>query len=166
MKRILSFVKLLPALFLAAILVVAGCKAAPRLPPIDGTALYNYITKDNDYTKWKMWPGKSALYPGREPHGAMLTTYVTDNAFSAIQGKKGKIPEGSIIVKENYMPDRQLAAVTVMYKVKGFDPAHNDWFWLKYAPDGKIDVAGKVDMCYDCHGQQKDNDFIYTSSLK
>ncbi|MBI2861046.1 MAG: cytochrome P460 family protein [Chloroflexi bacterium] len=147
-------------------LVVVGCKAAAPTPATDGTSLYNYITQQNDYHKWKMWPGKQALYPGTEPHGALLTTYVTDNAFSAIDGKEGSIPNGSIVVKENYMPDKTLAAITVMYKVKGYDPEHNDWFWLKYAPDGKIDVSGKVDMCYGCHGGKRDNDYIMTSPLR
>ncbi|MBI2906786.1 MAG: cytochrome P460 family protein [Chloroflexi bacterium] len=113
-----------------------------------------------------MWPGKQALYPGTEPHGALLTTYVTDGAFSAIDGKKGSIPNGSIIVKENYMPDKTLAAVTVMYKVKGYDSANNDWFWLKYAPNGAIDAQGKVGDCIACHGKRRDNDFIFTGSLK
>ncbi|MBI2831594.1 MAG: cytochrome P460 family protein [Chloroflexi bacterium] len=148
------------------ILFVSGCTSRPALPEPAGGDLYNYITSTAKYTEWKMWPGKQALYPGTEPHGMLLTTYVTDGAFSAITGKIGNIPEGGIIVKENYMPDRTLAAITVMYKVKGYDSANNDWFWLKYAPDGTIDVQGKVQMCIDCHGQQKANDYIWTSGLK
>lgn len=151
---------------LVFLLTAAGCTARAPAPAAEGISLYSYITKDNKYSNWKMWPGKQALYPGPEPHGKLLTTYVTDKAFSAIDGKKGSIPNGSIIVKENYMPDGKLDAITVMYKVKSFDPANNDWFWLKYAPDGAIDVQGKVDMCIACHGKVRDNDFIYTSSLK
>lgn len=98
-------------------LVAVGCKS--EMPAADGTALYNYINDTSRYTEWRMWPGKEALYPGTEPHGMLLTTYVTDGAFSAIEGKKGSIPDGSIIVKENYMPDETLAAVTVMYKIEG-----------------------------------------------
>jgi len=149
-------------------LALAGCAAepAPTGPETDGVALRDYITNTTKYTDWKMWPGKQALYLGTEPHGMLLTTYVTDGAFSAIDGKKGSIPDRSIIVKENYMPDKTLAAITVMYKVKGYDQANNDWFWLKYAPDGTIDVSGKVQMCIDCHGGQKANDFIFTSPLK
>ncbi|MBI4296041.1 MAG: cytochrome P460 family protein [Chloroflexi bacterium] len=155
-------------LALGGVLVIAvACKPAPALPAANGTALLNYITRENDYTKWKMWPGRDALYVGKsEPHGAFLTTYVTDTAFSAIEGKKGSIPYGSIIVKENYTPDKKLAAVTVMYKVKGFDPEHKDWFWLEYFPDGKIEFSGKVDMCNSCHGARKENDYIFTSDLK
>lgn len=35
----------------------------------------------------------------------------------------------SIVVKENYKPDKTLAAITVMHKVAGFDPAGGDWLF-------------------------------------
>jgi len=113
-----------------------------------------------------MWPGKTALYPGTLPHGALLTTYVNDVAYKAIRAKKGKLPNGSIVVKENYMPDKSLAALTVMYKVKGYNSEANDWFWAKYMPDGKIEAEGKVDMCIGCHGMKKWNDYVLTAPLK
>lgn len=53
-----------------------------------------------------------------------------------------------------------------MYKEKGYDAEHNDWFWAKYTPDGKVDAEGKVKACYDCHGQRKDNDYIWTGEIK
>ncbi|MBI4294907.1 MAG: cytochrome P460 family protein [Chloroflexi bacterium] len=161
MKRVTSV-----SMVIALLFILVACAPKPALPRADGRDLYNYITGTAQYTGWKMWPGKQALYPGTEPHGMLLTTYVTDGAFSAINGKKGSISNGSIIVKENYMPDKTLAAVTVMYKVKGYDPANNDWFWLKYAPDGTINVQGKAQGCIDCHGQARNNDFIWTSPLK
>ncbi len=34
----------------------------------------------------------------------------------------GPMPAGAIVVKENYMPDKKLAAITVMYKVAGYNP--------------------------------------------
>jgi len=89
-----------------------------------------------------------------------------------IEGKKGILPDESIIVKENFGPDKKLAAITVMYKEKGYDPAHNDWFWAKYQPDGTIDAEGKVKGCIDCHGLPKDifkdktNDYVWSSDLR
>lgn len=159
MKRNIAYAVL--ALFL--VFEFLGC-VGTTAPKPDGAALYNYI-QENPYKNWKAWPGKDALYPGKEPHGFLLATYVTDDAFSSIKDKKS-IPYGSIIVKENYNPDRELVAVTVMYKVKGYDSEHGDWFWLKYSPDGVIDDAGKVKECIDCHGQKKDNDYIFTDDIK
>ncbi len=113
-----------------------------------------------------MWPGKGAFYPAELPHGAFLTTYVTDAVFSDIQGKKGAISDGGIIVKENYTPAKQLEALTVMYKVKGYDAANNDWFWVKYTADGSIEAEGRPEKCLQCHSRQRDNDFLFTGEIK
>lgn len=140
-------------------------EAAKMAPAAEGMALWTYL-KQIDYTKLPMWPGKEAFYPGTQPHGALLTTYVNETALTDIQAKKGTLSAGSIIVKENYMPDKKLAAVTVIYKVEGYNPNANDWFWAKYAPDGKIEAEGKVAGCIGCHGQKKDNDYLFTGEVK
>jgi hypothetical protein len=138
----------------------------------NGKMLYNYITNDSSYKMWQMWPGKEEFYPGKEPHGSLLTTYVTDDALSAIESGAGTLPDGSIIVKENYMADKTLAALTVMFKKAGYDPGNNDWFWVRYLPNGTITAEGKVKLCIDCHNKPKAefdnqiNDYIFTSNLK
>ena len=45
--------------------------------------------------------------------------------------KAGVMPNGAIVLKENYTPEENLAATTVMYKKTGYNPDHNDWYWLK-----------------------------------
>ncbi|MEM4658298.1 MAG: cytochrome P460 family protein [Candidatus Methanosuratincola sp.] len=130
-----------------------------------------------EYRKtWKMWPGKEPFYKGREPHGALLTTYVSDGAYDAITQRKGVMPEGAVIIKENYMPGKQLAAITVMKKIKGYNPEAGDWFWVKFLPDGRVETmesggmemkaAGKVGMCISCHSARADNDYLYTGDIK
>lgn len=163
------------AIFVVSIFL--GCVSAPQKTELkaDGKSVFDFITKEN-YKNWKKWPGTGEMYPRStekpsEPHGAFLTTYVNDDTYAAIEGKKGILPEESIIVKENYDADKKLAAITVMYKEKGYDPAHNDWFWAKYQPNGTIDAEGKVEGCIDCHGLPKDifkdktNDYIWSSDL-
>jgi hypothetical protein len=139
---------------------------AKKMPAADGKALWDYLKMEKYAKNWKMWPGKKAFYPGKEPHGALLTTYVNKIAYDAIKGKKGQLPDGAIIVKENYSPDKKLGALTVMYKVKGYNPAAGDWFWVKYLPDGKVAVEGKVDACINCHASAKANDYVGTAPLK
>lgn len=172
MKKVMfSIVLLICCTFLFYGLVLAeGKKSKAVKKPVSveasGKALWDYLVK-NDYTKkWKMWPGKKALYKGTEPHGALLTTYVNDTALKGIKSKKGVLPNGSIVAKENYSPDKKLMAITVMYKVKGYNPEAGDWFWVKYAPDGKIAGEGKMDMCINCHSKKKENDYLFTGSLK
>ena len=131
----------------------------------DGRELYSYITDEDPYKQWELWPGKGELYAGTSPHGVILTTYVSDSVYSAIESKKGVMPYESIIVKENYDSDRQLIAISVLYKVKDYDAEHNDWFWAKYSEDGSIDAEGKVTGCIVCHGSRMDNDYIFTGDL-
>lgn len=134
------------------------------LPGPDAVKLYDYIAKYKPYDTWELWPGKGRLYSGREPHGALLTTYVNSEAYFSI-GKKVQMADGSIIVKENYTSSKKLDALTVMYKIQGYNPEAGDWFWAKYDPYGRVLASGKVQACIGCHGANKGNDFIMTEKL-
>jgi len=135
------------------------------LPGPDAEKLNEYIIRNDPYRAWGMWPGKEKLYKGTEPHGALLTTFVNNTAFYSIKKKKG-LADGSIIAKENYTADKIFVALTVMYKIKGYNPEGGDWFWVKYSPDGKVEASGKVKVCIDCHVKQKDNDYLFTGKSK
>lgn len=135
-------------------------------PAADAKAVYNYITKEDPYTQWALFPGKGKLYKGAHPHGAFLTTYVSPGAEKAVMNKTGSYPDGSFIVKENYTPEKKLAAVTVMYRVNGYNPDAGDWFWAKYAADGKIQKEGKVGGCINCHTAVIMQDWVFTGSVK
>src|ERR1700690_2073442 len=101
-------------------------------PSANAAKLYIYITKSAPYEKsFKLWPGKDKLYPGKEPHGSFLTTYVNDAALGSLRNM-GEMADGSIIVNEDYSADKKLKVLTVMYKTKGFNPEAGDWFWAKY----------------------------------
>ncbi len=72
----------------------------------NGKALWDYLKKENYAKNWKMWPGKEAFYPGQEPHGALLTTYVNKTAYMAIEGKKGQLPDGRSSSRRTIPPTR------------------------------------------------------------
>jgi hypothetical protein len=95
----------------------------------------------------------------------LLTTYLNDAAFMALTGEAGSFPDGSIIVKENYTPDGALDATTVMFKVAGYNPEHNDWFWAKVLADGTVEAEGQAEGCQACHSQERDNDYIMTEPI-
>jgi len=138
---------------------------AAEVPITDGKDVIDYLNKNN-YQSWQLWPGKKKLYEGKHPHGALLTTYVSKGAYDAIEAKAGRIPDGEFIVKENYTPNKKLAAVTVMYKKDGYNAEGGDWFWLKYAPDGTIQKEGKVGGCIGCHAAVKNNDWLFIGPVK
>jgi len=163
-RRLLVLLAITLALSLGTTgLVLAGGGATP---PAEGPAVYDYITKTSAYQGWALFPGKGKLYKGKHPHGALLTTYVNDVALNGIKNKVGTLKDGAIIVKENYMPDKTLGAVTVMYRVKGYDPEAGDWFWAKYKADGSIAKEGKVAGCIGCHTAVIGNDWIFTGPVK
>ncbi|MFP4108544.1 MAG: hypothetical protein ACLFT1_05630 [Desulfonatronovibrio sp.] len=61
------------AFFLIPALVWAKGKTKD-MPEAEGEAFLSYITKDNPYQEWNLWPGTEKLYQGTEPHGVRLTT--------------------------------------------------------------------------------------------
>jgi hypothetical protein len=123
---------------------------------------------------------RTTPYEGTEPHGFMLETLDTTLSVGG--------HTGAVIVKKNYGPagiskeavandpGRHLSSVTVMYKREtGYDPDNQDWFWVKYAPDGSVErnpkgiaLAGRVAKgtdqgCIACHVTAPGNDYVFNS---
>jgi hypothetical protein len=136
------------------------------LPPANGQSLQLYITQNNDYRQWPLFPGKDVLHPGKHPHGSLLITYVSPTTSKALEDTDGPLPDGAIIVKENYDRDKKLQTTTVMYRKAGYNPAAGDWFWLKYDRDQTILEEGKVDACIRCHRGVKNNDWIFSGPVQ
>ena len=133
---------------------------------ISDRALWKRITSEADYTAYEFWPGHEGLQPGQAPHGPFHKVYINSTLLSAIPVNSGEVPPGSIIVKENYSQTEELAAITVMAKVEGYDPEHNDWFWAKYTPAGETQASGKPNGCISCHAGMKKNDYIIIKPIR
>lgn len=147
----------------AALSLVFCTLAAADMPGADPDALWKYITKDDPYTQWGFWPDHQGMQPGRAPHGPLHKVYVNDRA---LKSSRPPVQYGSIAVKENYGKDKKLKAITVMYKLQGFNPGDGDWYWAKYSPEGKADKFGKPAGCVGCHGTRANNDFILVHEFK
>ncbi|RMG32777.1 MAG: hypothetical protein D6725_16970 [Planctomycetota bacterium] len=117
------------------------------------------------YRNWAPVPGQTGeATAGQSPHGAFVKMYLNRTAA----GHPNELPNGSIIVKENYGPDgKTLMAVTVMYRSRGFDPQHGDWYWVKYGADGTVayknamKLAGRVKGCIECHQGADGGDWAF-----
>jgi hypothetical protein len=141
----------------------AATEVAQPAADTTAAALWSHLQDERYRENWTMWPGKGQLYTGTEPHGMLLTTYANDVAYDALlNGQAASLPAGSIIVKENYMPDSTFAAATVMYKVPGYNPEHQDWLFAKYDPQGAPEDFGRAAMCQACH-QQAASGYVYTA---
>lgn len=146
-----------------SVCVVFGTLVFAEMPGPDPASLWNYITKESPYKNWSFWPDHQGMQPGRAPHGPLHKVYVNDRALNS---PKPPVQYGAIQVKENYSKNKELKAITVMYKVSGYNPNDGDWFWAKYSPDGKADKVGKPKGCIGCHGTRANNDFILVHEFK
>lgn len=144
---------------------VAQVEEPAAEPDTTAEALWAHLQEERYTETWRTWPDKGELYEGTEPHGMLLTTYLNPVAYDALTNGAERMPDGAIVVKENYMADSTLAAVTTMYKSAGYAPDHNDWFFAKQDPEGIVEVAGRAEMCQECHGGRAANDYLFTGTL-
>ena len=138
-------------------------------PDTTGAAVWAHIQEEDYRENWDLWPGTEEFYTGNSPHGMLLTTYVNGVALAALNAGETRLPDGAVVIKENYMPNRELAAVTVMYKQPGYHPDFSDWFFTKHNPDGSLAtmpngmaLEGRLPGCQGCHMAKKDADFLFT----
>jgi len=141
-------------------------------PDADGEAIVDYVLNTNSYKDWGSWPADewndfSGYLKGAPPHGGVVRIYVNDVALDVTNsGFNGTMPEGSIILKENWMGSDpaepgELDAITMMYKTS--DPSATDagWYWVKASADGsEIQAEGAVAGCHGCHSQTGNADFL------
>ena len=128
-----------------------------------GDALFTLITQPTPFNQWAQFSDRQGTQASVLPHGPMSNVFINDTVASALSNFTGQLPNGSIIVKENVGTDPAVteAKLTVMWKVSGFDPDNNDWFWANMSPSGQISAEGKVLGCVVCHGGAKANDFVF-----
>lgn len=127
---------------------------------INGEVLWERITEETDYKTYSFWPDHDDIQPGQSPHGTYHKIYINKTLSEALPSKERVLPEGSIIVKENLDSQKSLDAITVMVKVKDFNPDAGNWFWAKYTPDGEILAEGTPGGCIGCHEGMDKNDYI------
>lgn len=135
------------------------------LSEISGERLWIRITEEADYRSYGQWPGHDGIRPGQAPHGVWHSVFVNRTLRESLPLSSGKAPVGTIIVKENFTPSKELAAYTVMAKVEGFNPEQGDWFWAKYSAEGEIQAEGTPKGCLTCHSGREDNDYMIIKNI-
>jgi hypothetical protein len=129
---------------------------------------------------YRDWPMSSGYYEGKSPHGAFLRMYynvvnVNETPYHVIV-KDNFGGEGATLETVSESPDTHLMAVTVMVqREEGYDPEHNDWYYVKYDPDGKVGMkgesmalAGRVGdgtpaSCRGCHAKAGGGDYVFVN---
>jgi len=133
--------------------------------------LWRYLVRPREpYTSWKAPAGKEGLRKVDGPHGPLVRTY----ANPAASWNMAEPPYESIIILEDYAEDgKTRTGINVMYRVKNIDPAHQDWYWMKYnangtvartpAAEGNAAIAGRVASCIACHQKAGGKDLLFSN---
>ena len=153
MKKIL-----LITLSVLVISLVVGYALSSDIPKANLDEVWTYITKTSPYKEWKFFDDHKEMQPGKAPHGPFHKVYVNEVGYNA---EAAPFPAGTLIVKESYNTEKKFVAITLMYKVKDYNPSVGDWYWARFSPDGKGGPDGKVQMCIGCHQAKKANDFVF-----
>lgn len=145
----------LVAALLAASFAVAGTAAAVAATAgKDG--LPAYVA---GYQQWQRI-NKKPIVGGSSAHTG------TKNVYTSRRKSGARFPAGTIIVKAGSHPGRKwIYLIAVMRKVKGSNPAANDWQMVEYtrsSPTGRFSKLAEGQLCLSCHVLAQSNDYVYT----
>lgn len=151
--------------------------ARPQTTKEFADSLWRFIVRPQaPYTTWEILPIRKNVVSGTEgdrPHGPTPKVYSKPELVQDLRDLSA-LPFGSILVIEDYSPDGKTRnSISIMYRVKGTDPEHNDWYWMRYLPNGSLatidgnpvgkPMAGKVKSCIDCHDKAGGKDLVFTN---
>ncbi len=121
------------------------------------------------YSKWlKLNAVPIPPAAGGEPHLGTKNVYVNQTRERLAPNGKQQFPypEGSIVVKEAYRPDKQyVGLIAIMRKIAGTNLEHNDWEFIEYvrnAPDAEFSVIAAGGICWGCHVRVEESDYVFT----
>lgn len=162
-------------------------KALVPLPEADPVSIWEYITKDNPYKNWalfpmeripefKIWKDDFIVLTTKIPllAGSVGKIYLNDIALAALDEKPRDLPYNSIIIVEistilNNKNAGDPWLISGRYKVKGSTNRDNDWVTFEYNPSGQIVSPGNgpgfgtKTICYSCH-ELSENDYVWIDS--
>lgn len=130
------------------------------------------------------------FFGGARPHGIILELVYRNLTVGN--------HSGFLVVKKNYNGTdvsvanvernraKYLSSITVMYRrEKGYDEDNQNWFWVKYRPDGSLfrkDMNGKTIAlagrilkgktrdenggCIYCHSSARDGDYVFYPEIR
>lgn len=170
--------RLVPALGLASALAVAPPVLGQEGPPFGGADEVRFAEDLWQALEEQGIVGENAIqthpYGGTSMHGPV------------IQYLSGKVDIGdrtdTFILKRNYRgedlsvegtfknPMRNFDSMGVMFRREaGYAPESQDWFWVKYMPDGTVAttpggarMAGQVGACISCHQPAEGGDLVFS----
>ena len=149
------------ALALAAA-AVAAVAAQGRQEVLPG--LPKYV---QGFQSWTRLNAKPVPVRDSDPHFGVKQVYVNR---SLARSRRFPYPNGTIVVKSAKKPGESFVSlVAIMRKVKGADPAHNDWKFVEYTrstASGRFTEASSGAVCWSCHMGAKKTDYVWIATLR
>lgn len=142
------------------VLVVFATYLVAGVKKPDAQLLWRYISYHSPYTSWESWAGGYCRGIKGSCADAMVRIY---SNFSEDKKSKHFFGSGTIAVKECHNNEGEISSISVMSRVKGYNPENGDWFWAKYTADGDIVRQGKVSGCIGCHQSADGGDFLFSA---
>jgi hypothetical protein len=150
---------------LSAVLVAAAATApaGTEARPLPG--LPAYTAGFNQWLKLNRLP-----IPARptDAHLGTKNVFVNRTRKRLAPGGRQRFPYpyGSILVKSIRRPgQRFVGVVAVMRKLRGRNPAHNDWVMIEYlrsSPTARFEEVAAGEVCTRCHMQVRRRDYVFT----
>ncbi len=171
----------------AATALMLGAGAVSAQAPFGGDEDQAYAADLWAIMVEKSLAGENAMmsfpYEGTDPHGMMLETFYSNATVGDHTGalivKRNYGPEGVTVDEVLGDPGKHLGALTVMFKREdGYDAENQNWFYVKYLPDGTLDknpkgmaLAGTVGKgadagCIACHQNAGGDDYVFTTDAQ
>lgn len=122
----------------------------------------------NGFQRWLRLNARPIPPRRSDAHIGMKNVYVnrTRRQIAPRERQRFPYPYGSIVVKASTRPgQRFIWLVAIMRKIRGADPAHNDWRFVEYTRQsarGSFSEVASGAVCYGCHVQAKARDYVFT----
>ena len=132
-----------------------GCGAGAKMSGTDKSRAQELFRA---YKSWRKMNDKAFL---SKPHGRMMVyDYVNSRGQRTFTAKRGTYLAGTAICKVGTKGGEVKKIWFMEKKQLGYDREDGNWWYAQLTPSGKVEKAGKVASCIDCHGSA-DNDYVY-----
>lgn len=142
---------------LALLGALVGCK--DNQDPDGADALWDRIHTEG-YRTWARAPGYATRKASFTAHARAVDIYVNPTIAQALEAQAPlrAWPEGSMVVKDGFSKDGDLAIVAVMEK------RSDGWYWVEFDGEGEPLFSGRPRVCIDCHARSA-HDFTWGFGL-
>lgn len=146
-----------------------GTYEEPVQPEETATPLPGLPEDVAGYTQWlKLNVDSIPPVAGGDPHNGTKNVYVNQTRANIAPNGEQQFPypDGSVVVKEASRPGKDyVGLIAIMRKKADVNPDHNDWEFIEYvrnAPDAEFSVIARDGVCWGCHTQVQDIDYVFT----